>query len=720
MPEIEPTTRPRSLRVALLGIALIACAGVGTAAQAQPSSALELFPRTADPDDPLGIPEELPPPPAPRDTAGGPPAVQTGAVVTAIPGLREREHRLALTLGPASIVASESLLLENHSRWDAELMSSLRAPSHARVLGVERCPVVGDEVEPACVSASPREAGIYAAALALPPETYASPAARGGARPGAGAERPAPARPLELALHHGRWRVRAALGAGERARIVVRWEAPVTMHAGVVRATLAPRGSDPRAASLDLHWESPRLIGLAINERAENARGARELEPWDAIRVLAHLPRESAPEVRTTRGPCADAADQTCVEVRAWSGPRATPPLGDEIHVLIDASPSMRGPARGLVRDTLTTLIAQLPDEADVRVHAFGASAETLARGTPGELDLDAIIAASQRPRGSSSRWHAPLVSRRARELRRAEIFVIGDGGASRDEALRRVVATLRRARARVSAVVLGGDALAPGLAEVVSATHGRAARVVDDGPRSTRAERIDEALAPLFADRVRALGWVEVDGTRHELGPLLAGELQRVMFRGSQVRIDRRLRPEPLEGSSTSWAWVPGEVDARCGAPVSAAVHVPAGSAACAVALAPAVARRDDGIVAETLLGHLRTRLIPPARQCLRRDRAGRANYAVRATYTLELEDSEVRAFRVEGEIDDTLRTCLEETVHRLDLPRFNRRYAVRYPIHTERVEEEPRVILDEESESMLAGALRAQGVTPVERAPE
>ncbi len=85
------------------------------------------------------------------------------------------------------------------------------------------------------------------------------------------------------------------------------------------------------------------------------------------------------------------------------------------------------------------------------------------------------------------------------------------------------------------------------------------------------------------------------------------------------------------------------------------------------------------------SVLSILRTRLVPAARRCLRADRRGRANYSVQATYELLLADREVASSRVTGEIPDALRSCLEDTVHELEVPRFDGRVRVRYPIYTE-----------------------------------
>jgi hypothetical protein len=102
-------------------------------------------------------------------------------------------------------------------------------------------------------------------------------------------------------------------------------------------------------------------------------------------------------------------------------------------------------------------------------------------------------------------------------------------------------------------------------------------------------------------------------------------------------------------------------------------------------------------GVPAETVLGMLRARLVPAARACLRDDRAGRADHAVRAVLAFALEDREIVRADVEGALSDALRACLRDALDRLDVPRFSGVVAVRYPIYTEGVAPPPTVELGE-----------------------
>jgi hypothetical protein len=91
-------------------------------------------------------------------------------------------------------------------------------------------------------------------------------------------------------------------------------------------------------------------------------------------------------------------------------------------------------------------------------------------------------------------------------------------------------------------------------------------------------------------------------------------------------------------------------------------------------------------GVPAETVLSMLRQRMVPASRACFRRDRAGRRDYAVRVVFHFELADGEVVLADVSGEIQPALRSCLLDTLDRLEVPRFEGTIIVRWPVHTER----------------------------------
>jgi hypothetical protein len=96
------------------------------------------------------------------------------------------------------------------------------------------------------------------------------------------------------------------------------------------------------------------------------------------------------------------------------------------------------------------------------------------------------------------------------------------------------------------------------------------------------------------------------------------------------------------------------------------------------------AKSRVGKGMPAEPLLAMLRQRIMPIARGCFRRDRAGRADYEVRAVFAFRLADREIAEARVEGKVPAPLRACLLKAVDSLEVPRFTGVVAVRYPLRT------------------------------------
>ena len=66
--------------------------------------------------------------------------------------------------------------------------------------------------------------------------------------------------------------------------------------------------------------------------------------------------------------------------------------------------------------------------------------------------------------------------------------------------------------------------------------------------------------------------------------------------------------------------------------------------------------------------------------------EKAGRADYQVRATFVFELADREVISAMIQGTIAQELRDCLLSAVDSLAVPRFTGRVVVRYPLATER----------------------------------
>ncbi len=100
---------------------------------------------------------------------------------------------------------------------------------------------------------------------------------------------------------------------------------------------------------------------------------------------------------------------------------------------------------------------------------------------------------------------------------------------------------------------------------------------------------------------------------------------------------------------------------------------------------MTPGGPKAGAGMPAQPLLSMLRKRIIPVARGCFRRDRAGRPDYQKRAVFRFRLAEREVVSSMVEGDIGETLRRCLLAAVDTLDVPPFSGQVVVRYPLVTE-----------------------------------
>jgi hypothetical protein len=80
-----------------------------------------------------------------------------------------------------------------------------------------------------------------------------------------------------------------------------------------------------------------------------------------------------------------------------------------------------------------------------------------------------------------------------------------------------------------------------------------------------------------------------------------------------------------------------------------------------------------------------LHQRILPVARGCFRRDRAGRAEYELRAIFELELWNQEVSEAKVTGDVPEPLRACLIEAADHLEIPYFTGVVRARYPLRTQ-----------------------------------
>ncbi|MEO0326182.1 MAG: hypothetical protein AAF447_24750, partial [Myxococcota bacterium] len=237
-----------------------------------------LFPETADPNDPLstgalGGLRDVPPPPPPPTPAEQPPVPpgvtpEPGAVLTAIPGVRETSHVVDVALRRDGLAVVEmELRFASTSRYAAELRYRLPVPPGAAPLSLAVC--AGDDGP--CREAAPGDGAAYhAAVVARPRDGAPAPVAMLRPEPGAFVLRAAPLLP------------RGAL------RLRLRYVMATTQHGGVVRVALPPRPSDLRVVPAIVRLRAEGLLAPAL--QGAPAAVPVEVDPWRAIEGAAVVP----------------------------------------------------------------------------------------------------------------------------------------------------------------------------------------------------------------------------------------------------------------------------------------------------------------------------------------------------------------------------------------------------------------------------------------------
>jgi len=642
-------------------IALVACAVAQADAGVapDPSQELQLIESTERGEDPLGIDpstgEELeraaarlPPEPVKL------PAATQGAGLSSIDGVREREHVLRVRLEDGLARTSARITLASQAKHASEVAYRYPLATGAVVARVRVC------VRRRCADAVPQDTSPRQAARARAPEGV----------PGVEAQPIVDGRGPALALRVG------PVLPGSEVSLELDSVAPAPLHGGTVRLTLPPRGYDPNLAETLVEIEAPGLHTLAPG-------APLRLDPWTPLVLHAALPSAPAHVAHTERAPCGATA---CT--RSYEAAAATTPSARPTWLLLDASPSMEGPARGRAGAAIGALLAALADDTPLRVVAFAAAARIVGTYRAGDAPLATLVDGLAERHGAATYLAAPLAlleGELARE--RPRIVVVSDGrfdpGPRQREALERA-----HRRGASLWLVHVGDREAR-FADVFASTGG----VLPIGAEADEAETRG-ALDPLV-DRLRASAMPATRG-----GPV-AGE-ERVRERApAHMRYAAgmpwlahwllRARPSP------TW-----RLDRAPTSPASIAA-LPYASTP------PAPPPAPTSLPRETVLSMLRTQLVPRARACLRSDRRGRGDYAVALTFHGLFAAREVEDARVSGTIPDALRGCLEALLPALEVPAFTGRVRVAYPIHTEREAPAPVIELLPDAARTLEGALGA-----------
>ncbi len=735
----------RRAALALLGVSLAALPALARAQATTRSDSID--------DDPLSIggTEDLdalphrtdhPPPPVahPAPPANAalhgpvPPHIppKSGQVLTAIPGVYEAEHRVTVHLGHGLARVDVEMGFASRARVPAEVRYQLAVPPEATLGALEVC--TGTACRRGLRDLGGRVLSAYDDAVRARGPAGAPPIAEAhaihDARGDAIEVRAAPVRP------HGTLTVR------------LRWVAPAPMHGGVVRLRLPARGTDPRAAPATVTASANSLLAPSVDDAPADRDTPAVLDPWVPAAVAARAATASAPSVTAWRFPC---GAHTCARVRVSAGPRLGRPV--DLILLVDASPSTEGPARGRIGVALAALLASAPDGSTVQALAFAGRARPLIERPIDVADapLVPLAQATSLELGSATRFEAAWETARPwvqhassdREARPVVMVVIGDGGLTHTTAADRAFAQAAREGVQVSVLNVADRATWRPLAQGALETDGV---VVDAGGEADRAvrgrgtgpleERVASIFAPVLVPDVRV--W---DGPRRvSLGPLRAGEERvwqgevrgHVRVRGRDLEgvthaapeelaaalgvgtaaslglRDPRPRLEAVDPADLEAAPPPEDAPRRCEprGPPHRASGVSSDRAPVALAVArtctapvpppPPADHTGHGMPAISVLRMLRERVMPVARLCFRRDRAGRPSYHVRAEIDLQLADREVVSADVHGsDLRSSLRQCLLGAVDTLEVPPFAGTVVVTYPLRTEDAPQPPVIQL-------------------------
>ncbi|MEM9071199.1 MAG: vWA domain-containing protein [Myxococcota bacterium] len=691
------------------GAILILLVSAVNIAFAQPRDPVrDLLPEGDSDLDPIGTGDthtlrsvQAPTPPPPDPTLGPvPPTVEStrGEVLWAIPGVREAEHRIDITLRDGLAIVDTEIRLISRARYPAEARYRIPLPADAVPVSLEVCR------EEHCRTARESGAAAYFDVVrAAPQEATEAPVAH--------LER------VEDALV-----VRAApIHQGAPTVLRFRWVASAPLRGGVVRFQVPARGNDLRIARAAVRITTDGLLAPSLQDQPVG-HGAVFVDAWEEIRVAASAP-SGGMGLEVDSFPC---GEQRCGRVRAASGPLPGRPA--DVVLMIDVSPSTLGPARGRMAATLAALVAGMPSRSSVRAIAFAGRAETIAAepASPSEFPLASV--AQRDALGSATRFEAALAQTEGWGSN-LHAIIVGDGGLTTGPGLERAQRLARRRGMRLSVVNVADRATREPLRELSKALRGvviDAGLAADEAARGRSTRRLEEALLPIFAPRAAPRLEIQTGRDRIRLGPLMAGEelVWEGPVRGSlQATLGaRRVRARRRVADDRSWIGARGSslttlaaIDDRdreaaprddchprgpatrfggvssVSAPLALAEPLTCGPAP--IAIAPPPRELGRGVPRETLLQMLRGRIVPVARRCFRRDRAGRGNYATRAVFRFRLEDREIASAAIEGEISEELRSCLLGAVDTLEVPRFDGAVVVGYPLYTERAEAAPPI---------------------------
>lgn len=723
----------------LLTLAIWMCASIASG-QATPAASDLPWANDVGGNDPIGLQREdaeldrgAPPARRPDEQAFGPqpPAFsgRAGDVLVAPPMVRETAHRVRIEWRAGLALVTTELHFENTGSHASEVKYRLPVPAAATLATLR-----------VCTSTGCREG------LATEPESHLTAYDDAVQARGSGSGLAvAHARMRQDERGHFIQLRAAPVTRSEALVATVSWmvETPVRNHN--VRLMIPARGIDERAAPAEVTLSAPTLTGISLADGPWTEVPV-VLEPWRPIGIVGRLVRHKTPRVEWITTDCPNG---TCARlwIAAPFATPAASNVAIALDASASMRGPARGRVAPALAALLSLLPPERPVDvvafaASARTLATATQAERL---TIGPL----IDAAQAEDLGGGTRltaaW-AVLEDWRARERDSAarQLVVIGDGTLSKQqeavfrEAARTGVAvswinladTPTHADLRARVEETGGitldaapesDLAASGqrdtgpLEDLLSALLSRSVVVAQVFPKLSSSARtringgtIRSGSAMVWSGAVGPGAVVRVNGKRvraSALGrhqgkavarttgtfqlPLAlsvaargATQLEAVapedVIRAGEDRPLPALKCDP-RGPAERLSGVSSDLD-----PVSLAEPRQCRPVAVTTDTSPGPSP-GTGMPSSPLLTMLRQRILPVARACFRRDRAGRAEYELRAVFELELSNQEVTEAQVSGEVPEPLRRCLIEAADHLEVPPFTGVVRARYPLRTQ-----------------------------------
>lgn len=676
-----------------------------------------------------------------------------GAVLQAVSGVRETEHRVDVELVGGLALIQHEIRFESSARVAAEVGYALPVPETAAPYALAVCSAESRCREGRLDEGTGRTSSYDAAILATGPMREAS--------------APVAVLELERGAESAVLRLRAApipptaVGPDavvSRGALTVRfaYAVPTLVHGGVARLRLPARGVDGRLAPTRIGIRAIDFVEPTIDELPVDPEETIERRPERAIAIAAATPRSWTPRIEAWTAPCG--GDQ-CVLVHARDErPRVDV---DDVVLAIDASPSTARGARGLIPEAAMALLARLPEHARVRVLAFAGRAQWIVETptSPRAIEPDVLVAAANVDLGASTRFEA-LFEALSQATRIGRVVWVGDGGLTSSDEGRRAVERARASRLDLRVVSVADRtpvgalvALATALGAPIVQAHAEALAASRGASRAPLEERLFAALsrAPhrevrvLRASELRALG----DSSLATVGPrvLAPGGALSLVGRTSGRMVaaldDQRVEPRAVTDERAA-----AVVALASRAPRLVAAEAPPEAHFCsagAESLHPSTnlpritplpsqlarverracvslpaseqpaAPRSSRLSPASLLRELRRRIVPPARACFRSDRRGRGDYSTRLTLVIALADREIVDVRAEGVIEPSLAACMIGAVESLDVPDFDGVVVARWPLYTRPELAPPTLDIHPD----LAAAIDALARSTLETAP-